>query len=792
MEENNLYKKKNKYIDLKVNGRLFPTWILANFNKYYLEELKTGGDPCNESFELKLRKYQLFVSQYLDFRSPYHDILLFHGLGSGKTSTAINIYNVLYNYTPGWNVYILLKATLEKSTWAGENNELSKWLEKNEVEFRLKNIQFIHYDAPNAHTVFLEKVKQADTSKKSIYIFDEAHNFIRNVHSNISTSKGKRAQTIYDYIIQDKKENPDTRVILISGTPAINNPYELGLLFNLLRPNAFPKSETDFNNLFINTVGYPSLNRKKKNLFQRRIMGLVSYYHGSTPDFFARLDQVSVNVPMSKYQIEIYNYYEEIEKKIEEQTKGDKGSKIYKSYTRQSSNFVFPQINQKVNGEGRPRPGKFRLSERDAEKLQEGRLGKLTSDNPKLIAANNYREAINEYITTLIKFFDQANADDKKNGHTITDDLNTFIEKYYKNNINNESRYDEKGKKYHSQFDEFVKKESKKSSLFDKMFNSSAKMLNIIFNIMYSPGPTLVYSNYVMIEGLEVFKIYLQYFGFYNFTDTKQIISNKLGFVEYHGNIDQDDRRKNMTVYNAPTNMYGQQIKIMLISPAGAEGLSLENVRQVHIMEPYWNEVRISQMIGRAIRFCSHKKLKPEDRVVQAFRYKSINEFSNKICTDQYIEEVAKTKDGLIQSFFDAMKEVAVDCELNKNHNKFGQDYKCFKFDEPSLFDKQIGPAYKDDIQDDLRMDNGSNSENSVNLRVKVVKIKAVILENPDEEQYSQPKEYWLYEKSGVVYDYNYHYPIGKIKKDYDGLPFKYNKDTFIIDYMIPIPLLQQ
>ena len=45
----------------------------------------------------------------------------------------------------------------------------------------------------------------------------------------------------------------------------------------------------------------------------------------------------------------------------------------------------------------------------------------------------------------------------------------------------------------------------------------------------------------------------------------------------------------------------------MIISSAGAEGISLTGVRQVHIMEPYWNVSRLDQVIGRAVRYCSHK-----------------------------------------------------------------------------------------------------------------------------------------------------------------------------------------
>jgi superfamily II DNA or RNA helicase len=96
--------KKSNYIDLRINGRLFPTWILENFKDYKLPEvIKTAVDPCNTKEERtqkavqELRKYQVFISKYLDFRSPYKNILIYHGLGSGKTASAINIYNLLYN-----------------------------------------------------------------------------------------------------------------------------------------------------------------------------------------------------------------------------------------------------------------------------------------------------------------------------------------------------------------------------------------------------------------------------------------------------------------------------------------------------------------------------------------------------------------------------------------------------------------------------------------------------------------------------------------------------------------------
>ena len=61
----------------------------------------------------------------------------------------------------------------------------------------------------------------------------------------------------------------------------------------------------------------------------------------------------------------------------------------------------------------------------------------------------------------------------------------------------------------------------------------------------------------------------------------------------------------------------------MIISSAGAEGISLFCVRQVHILEPFWNYVRIDQVLGRAIRMKSHIQLPKEDRNVEQYLYLS-------------------------------------------------------------------------------------------------------------------------------------------------------------------------
>lgn len=762
---------QSNYIDLKVNGKLFPLWILQNFKKYKLKPLIKipGVDPCNVSTQdqiMALREYQTFAGAYLDYKSPYRDILLYHGLGSGKTASAINIYNVLYNYTPTWNVFIIIKASLKNQPWL---KDLKTWLGTEDNLSRWENIKFIHYDSPHADRDFLNKVKESDSSKKNLYIIDEAHNFIKNVYNNIVNQQGKRAQVIYDYIIQEKKENDTTRVVLITATPAVNNPYEIALIFNLLRPDTFPNTEGKFNETYISNTGQKTLNPTNKNMFQRRVMGLVSYYQGSTSDLYAKKVVLQKNLVMDDYQLEVYKYYQEIERKLEANKRPGKssGQSVYRAYTRQASNFVFPVMGSDMSGENRPRPGKFRLSEREVEKLLEDRtseeLDKDLADRYKL-----YLETMDRYIKAFDNYLSNANNEDKKQGLSINKDIEVF-----KN-------------EYKFKFTEFWKNYKKKSNLLRSMYECSCKMTAIMFYSLRSSGPVLVYSNYVKMEGLQMFKIYMKHFDYTEFGNTE--MGSGIDFhryTEFAGSMDKEIRNNNLLAYNNIKNKDGSKIKIILISPAGSEGISLRNVKQVHVMEPYWHEVRIEQLIGRAVRACSHSDIPMDERIVEIYRYNAIIS-ENETTTDQEIQGLATEKSNLISTFLLTLKEIAVDCELFKAHNMIDGEYKCFKFNERSYFDKQVGPAYKEDIYYDKKIDNGLNSINSIIKKVKTFKIR-VVKKIEKSTMLSDPFDAWYNPDTGIVYDYELHFPIGKVYFE-NGIVHKLDKYTYIMDEVIVIP----
>src|SRR6185437_11173829 len=96
-------------------------------------------------------------------------------------------------------------------------------------------------------------------------------------------------------------------------------------------------------------------------------------------------------------------------------------------------------------------------------------------------------------------------------------------------------------------------------------------------------------------------------------------------------------------------------------------------IKQAHVLEPYWNWSRMSQVIGRAVRFCSHKDLPKDERYVDVYIY--ITKHSNiEKTVDQYIQELADKKRSLTEEFEKSLKESAVDCRLNKKANKYKGD----------------------------------------------------------------------------------------------------------------------
>ena len=152
---------------------------------------------------------------------------------------------------------------------------------------------------------------------------------------------------------------------------------------------------------------------------------------------------------------------------------------------------------------------------------------------------------------------------------------------------------------------------------------------------------------------------------------------------EESAEIVPEDRKKLLdNVFNDFSNKEGKQIKLILGSKVMNEGLSLFNVRSAHILDVYFNFGRVDQVIGRAIRLCSHYKLMSEKNPypqVRLYKYSvSLGSDSNELSTEEELYYKAEQKYVLIKKVERALKEVAIDCALNQQGNMFKEEIEQF------------------------------------------------------------------------------------------------------------------
>jgi hypothetical protein len=204
----------------------------------------------------------------------------------------------------------------------------------------------------------------------------------------------------------------------------------------------------------------------------------------------------------------------------------------------------------------------------------------------------------------------------------------------------------------------------KGKALGDDLKKYSTKFVKILNNIKKSNGPCFVYSNFREYGGIQSFIKVLEHNGYKDFNKDGP---GKNRYAVWSGEEDIYTKEYTRDVYNKKENQDGSLIKVILGSPAIKEGVSLLRVRQVHIMEPYWNMSRLEQVMGRAIRFCSHKDVDKKDREVTVYIYVAIDPQNKKLTVDRHILDMAFSKEGLTRQFEQVIKDSAVDLHLFQN-----------------------------------------------------------------------------------------------------------------------------
>jgi hypothetical protein len=477
---------------------------------------------------------------------------------------------------------------------------------------------------------------------------------------------------------------------------------KLSIKSKVINNEALPTDKVIFNKLFVDDSGSGSggggggaagakndnIKVKNEDLFKRRILGTISYYKTTGSELFPKmLPLVSRELFMTDHQIKKYLEVRLIEIRMDDKKKlfknrggsGDELGSVYRAFSRMVCNFAFPdEINRIFPNDVRVLMKKELKGADDAK--NDGGANSSDSSSARSADSGEARKKLNKDVVAA--YSDQ-----------LDDAMNKLVKDDYLD-------IDKLGSMY------------------------SPKFAQMYEDIITSPGSVLVYSQFRMIEGLGIFKEVLNRQGFVeiniiNNEDFGYIIEDMDVFDEKYDHkryvVFNSDRIKTnilMNIFNGNSSalpkviqtqlmyvnldkeqMYGKVAKVMMITQSGAEGISLKNVRRVLITEYFWNSVRIDQVIGRAVRTCSHKSLPVEDQNVQVYTYlmnftkkqitenPTIRSKDKEITTDKHIYNIAKSKEGLINSFLKLLKAASLDCVIQADvNNPLANGYKCYNW----------------------------------------------------------------------------------------------------------------
>ena len=209
----------------------------------------------------------------------------------------------------------------------------------------------------------------------------------------------------------------------------------------------------------------------------------------------------------------------------------------------------------------------------------------------------------------------------------------------------------------------------------------SAKFASILQSIESGKGIALVYSNYVTM-GARLFAMALEEHGYTPALGDGLLANKKYDgpskgkYIYLTSDITETEINRLIDMVKSPNNKDGSQIRVVVSSKIVSEGVDFRYMRQIHVIDPWWNMSRLEQVIGRGLRTCSHQGLVFEDQNCTVYLH-IIRTGDGKECFDEYTYRTkVEPKAIRIARVRKVLAESAMDCPLQNQINTLPEDWR--------------------------------------------------------------------------------------------------------------------
>ncbi len=211
--------------------------------------------------------------------------------------------------------------------------------------------------------------------------------------------------------------------------------------------------------------------------------------------------------------------------------------------------------------------------------------------------------------------------------------------------------------------------------------NHAAKFVSILKSIDGGSGVCLVYSNFVAL-GARLFAMALEEHGYAPYTGATLLAkpsytgSSKGKYILLTSDISEAEISRLLAAVKNPRNRDGSQIRVVVAGPIVSEGVDFRYMRQIHVVDPWWNMSRIEQVVGRGLRTCSHQMLPFEAQNCSVY-FHVVRTGDGKECFDEYTYRTKVEQKAMkIARVRKVLAESAMDCPLQNQINTLPEDWK--------------------------------------------------------------------------------------------------------------------